>query len=180
MESNNSHKNIEKEEQQKKASKPAQDLPPEDLRLLREQLLRSAAENQNLRRRFAKELDDVKKYAVSKFASDLIEIYEDLNRSIESAALLKGREHNSNNKKLDILIQGIKLTRDNLGKSFNKFNIHRIYPKNQKFNFLFHEAISQVIDNKTPDNTIVNVIQAGYIIENRSLKPAKVIVSKRK
>jgi molecular chaperone GrpE len=63
-------------------------------------------------------------------------------------------------------------------KVFQDFEIQRIYPLNQSFDHTFHEAISQVVDNEKEPNTIINVIQAGYAIRDRLLKPAVVIVTK--
>lgn len=137
---------------------------------LKDKFLRATSENQNIRKRFNKEIQNSNNYAITNFAKDMVEICEDIYRCLNSI---------KRNKSNLYIIEGINLILFNIQKSFSKYSIKRIYPKGKKFNCNFHEAISQVINNKIEDNIIVEVIQAGYSIGNRNLKAAQVIVSKK-
>ena len=142
---------------------------------LKESILREKAENENLRKRFKNELNNSSKYAIAKLAKETINNIEDINRALSTIK-------NSNHKMSSIeakIIKGLELVNSNFSKSLAKFNIYRIFPIGEKFDFKFHEAISQV-SSKEKDNIVIEVLQAGYKIDNRVLKPAQVIVSKRK
>jgi len=106
---------------------------------------------------------------------NLTEQVENLFRASENIDL-KACE---NNNELKTLFEGIEITKKNLLKVFQDYEIQRIYPLDQNFDHQFHEAVSQVVDNKREPNTVVNVIQAGYSIRDRLLKPAIVIVTKK-
>lgn len=141
---------------------------------LKEQIIREKAENENIRKRFRKELEDTHKFAISKFVKSLTEQVENLFRASENINI-----EESNDNQLNTLFEGIELIKKSLLKVFQDFEIQRIYPLNQKFDYQFHEAISQVTDNTKEANSIVNVIQAGYSIKGRLLRPAVVIVTKK-
>lgn len=141
---------------------------------LQDQIIREKAENENIRKRFYKELENTRKFAISNFVKDLTEQVENLFRVSENTNI---EVHKSNNE-LKTLLQGIEITKKNLLKVFQDFQIQRIYPINQIFDHRLHEAISQVVDDTKDPNTVVNVIQAGYSISDRLIKPAIVVVTK--
>lgn len=173
-----SNKNIDKDinkEENSQDNTSSLEMGRKEIESLREQILREKAENENIRKRFEKELEDAHKFAISKFVKKMTEQVEDLFRASENINILACED----NKELKTLFEGIEITKKNLLKVFRDFEIHRIYPLNQSFDHKFHEAISQVIDNEKEPNTVINVIQAGYSIKDRLLKPAIVIVTKK-
>ncbi|MFQ3307788.1 MAG: molecular chaperone GrpE [Candidatus Midichloriaceae bacterium] len=137
-------------------------------------LIREKAENQNLRKRFQKELEDAHKYAVSNFIKDMSDSIEDLFRALEN---VKEEDINSN-EMLKSLFDGVNMTKNNMLKVLNKFNIKRINPLGEAFHHDFHQVISQVEGSGEKKNTILTVVQAGYTIQDRLLKPAMVIIAK--
>jgi molecular chaperone GrpE len=173
---NNENINKEKEElnqNDKNEINPIEELHKE-IENLKEQVIREKAENENIRKRFRKELEDAHKFAISNFVKNLTEQVENLFRASENIDMKACED----NKELKTLFEGVEITKKNLLKVFQDFEIQRIYPLNQSFDHTFHEAISQVVDNEKEPNTIINVIQAGYAIRDRLLKPAVVIVTK--
>jgi molecular chaperone GrpE len=138
-----------------------------------DQTLRALAEAENLKRRYEKELQDTRKYAVSSLVKELINVAEVLYQSTEqitdeqkqAPAVLK-------------IIEGIELTRKELMNVLLKHGVRRIAPAcGDTFDHNYHQAISQIPDASYPKNTIIKVIQAGYALEDRLIKPALVIVS---
>ena len=146
----------------------------EEIKSLKELILREKAENQNLRKRHEKELEDNHKYAISNFARDLIEVQENMHRAIDNIP----QNEIEANPTLKALLEGVELTKNSLASVFEKYGIIRIYPLEQQFDHNFHQAIVQVPDAQKPEGTIVQVIQAGYIIKDRLLRPALVAVAK--
>ena len=108
------------------------------------------------------------------FSKELLEIMENIIRALDSTpnALLK------ENEPLNTLYQGLDITKISLEAIFNKYNIKRIHPLNEKFDHNFHQVISQKVDNSIESGSIVEVIQAGYILNGRLLRPALVVVAK--
>jgi molecular chaperone GrpE len=164
----------EKKEKQEKDNSIEENLQ-EQIDKLKDLLIREKAENENLRKRFKKELEDTHKFAISKFVKNLTEQVENLFRASDNIDL-KSCEENS---ELKTLFEGVEITKKNLLKVFHDFDVERIYPINQIFNHELHEAISQVEDEDKEPNTIINVVQAGYTINGRLIKPAVVIVTKK-
>ena len=164
----------EKKEKQEKDNSVEENLQ-EEIDNLKDLLIREKAENENLRKRFKKELEDTHKFAISKFVKNLTEQVENLFRASDNIDL-KSCEENS---ELKTLFEGVEITKKNLLKVFHNFDVERIYPINQIFNHELHEAISQVEDEDKEPNTIINVVQAGYTINGRLIKPAIVIVTKK-
>ncbi len=164
----------EKKEKQEKDNSVEENLQ-EEIDNLKDLLIREKAENENLRKRFKKELEDTHKFAISKLVKNLTEQVENLFRASDNIDL-KSCEENS---ELKTLFEGVEITKKNLLKVFHDFDVERIYPINQIFNHELHEAISQVEDEDKEPNTIINVVQAGYTINGRLIKPAVVIVTKK-
>ena len=147
----------------------------EEIKKLRDLLIREKAENENLRKRFRKELEDAHKFAITNFAKAIIEQLEDLFRALDSVDQGACASH----KEFKILFEGVEMSKNNMLKNFGDFDIRRIYPLNEMFDHDLHQAISQVADNSKEPGTIINVVQAGYAIKDRLLRPAIVIVSKK-
>lgn len=147
----------------------------EEIKKLRDLLIREKAENENLRKRFRKELEDAHKFAITNFAKAIIEQLEDLFRALDNVDQGLCASH----KEFKTLFEGVEMSKNNMLKNFGDFDIRRINPLNEMFDHDLHQAISQVVDNSKEPGTVVNVVQAGYIIKDRLLRPAIVIVSKK-
>lgn len=150
------------------------ELLEKDIINFKDKILRGRAENENLRKRHLNELKDVRKYAITNLSFEIVSHIEDLNRAIENINSKKNQVLSNVEKQL---ICGLEIVNKNFNRALAKFEIFRIYPKNEKFDFNFHEAVSQISDKSKRVNTILEVVQAGYKIGDRILKPAKVIVS---
>lgn len=140
----------------------------------KEQWIRTAAELENLRKRTQRELEDNARYAVTGFARDMVEVLENLTRASESIPPAS-RETNDLLKNLG---EGVDMTLSELLKIFERYGIKRINPIDQKFDHNYHQAVVQIERPDLPDGTVVQVVQAGYIIHDRLLRPAMVAVSK--
>ena len=140
---------------------------------LKDQCLRAYAETENIRRRSEKEIQETRRFAVSGIIEDLINVIESLYRSTEHI-----NEEDKQQEQVRKIVEGIELTRKELLAVLSKNNVQRIEPKpGNAFDHNLHQALSQTPDNNHPKNTIIKVIQAGYLIEDRLIKPALVIVS---
>jgi molecular chaperone GrpE len=141
---------------------------------LRDQWVRTAAEAENVRKRAQREMEDTARYAVTGFARDMVSVLENLSRAHESIP----SDAAGDNELMHKLREGIDLTLRELLSIFQKFGIVRIAPLNQKFDHNFHQAVAQAERDDVPPGTVVQVIQAGYVIHDRLLRPAMVVVSK--
>ena len=142
---------------------------------LKDQLLRALAENENTRRRAERDREDATKFAVSNFARDMVGIADDLSRALDSLP----EDQASEDGPLKTLVDGVEITRRNLSAAFHRQHISRIDPEGEKFDHNLHEAMFEVeTDDKEP-GTVVQVIQHGYKIHDRLLRPARVGVAKK-
>lgn len=148
--------------------------PQEEIAKLKDQMMRLAAEMENLRKRQAKELEEANKYGITKFARDLIEVLENLHRAESSV----NSEQLEANNTLKQIFSGVELTKKSLIDAFDKWGIKRIDPMGEMFNHDFHQAITQIPTTTHASGTVVQVIQAGYVINDRLLRPALVAVAK--
>jgi molecular chaperone GrpE len=141
---------------------------------LKDQLMRGMADMENLRKRSQKEVGDASKYAITNFARDLLEVLDNLYRAKENVP----DEEVENNEILKTLCEGVTLTKTELIKTFEKYGIKRITPLGEKFDHNFHQAVVQIEDANAEPGDIVQVIQAGYVMQDRLLRPAMVGVAK--
>ena len=141
---------------------------------LRDQLLRAVAETDNVRKRAERDREESSKYAITKFAGDMVSVLENLKRASESISA----EARAGNPQLATLGEGVDLTLKELLSTFERYGIQRIDPQGQKFDHNFHQAVAQVDQPGAAPGTVVQVVQAGYVIEGRLLRPAMVAVSK--
>ncbi|QBR72032.1 nucleotide exchange factor GrpE [Beijerinckiaceae bacterium] len=142
---------------------------------LKDKLLRTLAEMENLRRRAEREVADAKTYGVTSFARDLLPFADNLRRAVESVPT-EAREKAEAAWKT--LIEGIELTERDFLSRLGKFGIRKLEPQGSKFDPHFHEALFEVPDETVPNGTIVQVVEDGYAIGDRVLRPAKVGVSR--
>jgi molecular chaperone GrpE len=130
--------------------------------------LRAKAETENMRRRAAEDVDKARKFAVENFASELLAVKD----SLEAALVVESPS-------VENLKNGVELTLKQLIAAFGKFNLLDIDPLGEKFDPHQHQAI-QVIESDQPANTVVTVLQKGYRLNERTLRPALVMVAKGK
>ncbi|MGM0552851.1 MAG: nucleotide exchange factor GrpE [Pseudomonadota bacterium] len=135
----------------------------------RDQALRAQAELENQRRRFEREIESAHKYAIEKFASEMLEISDSLEMGLQAA-----RE----SRDVERIIEGTELTLKNLHKTFDKYGIQVEDPTGERFDPERHQAMSMQENGDQPPNTVVNTMQKGYLLQGRVLRPAMVVVSK--
>ena len=141
---------------------------------LKDQLIRSMAENENLRKRAERDQQDARKYAVTGFARDIVNVVETLQLAL--ANVPEGAA--AGNAAIEGLVKGVDMTQQELLKVLERNGITRIDPKGEKFDHNYHQAIAQVDEPGAEANSIVQVLQAGYVIHDRLLRPAMVTVAK--
>jgi len=142
---------------------------------LKDQRLRMAAEMENLRRRTAREIKDAKSYAISGFARDMLQVSDNLQRAL--SAVPEQAEAASDNG-LKTLVEGVELTERAMLSTLERHGVRKLEPMGQKFDPNFHQAMYEVPNTDVPNNTVVDVVQPGYVIGDRMLRPAMVGVSK--
>ncbi|MFZ3043444.1 MAG: nucleotide exchange factor GrpE [Thiobacillus sp.] len=130
--------------------------------------LRAKAETENMRRRAAEDVDKARKFAVENFASELLAVKD----SLEAALVAESPS-------VENMKDGVELTLKQLTAAFAKFNLNDIDPLGEKFDPHQHQAI-QVVQSDQPANTVVTVLQKGYRLNERTLRPALVMVAKGK
>ena len=149
----------------------------EKLKDAEEKLLRSLAEIENQRRRFEKEIKDAFEFGSYNFAKESLAILDNLQRAKEA---IKNDETLKINKDLDKFLENITIIEKDLITIYEKNNIKKIESRNKKFDPNFHQAMSEIEDDKVDSGTILQEIQAGYLLGERLLRPALVSVSKKK
>lgn len=142
---------------------------------LKDRTLRTLAEMENLRRRNEREVADARTYAVTNFARDLLTAADNIRRAIESVPA-EARE--SADGAFKALLDGIELTERDLAKTFERHGVKLLEPKGQRFDPNRHQAMFEVPDAEVPSGTVVQVMQAGYVLGDRVLRPALVGVAK--
>ena len=141
---------------------------------LNDRLLRMAAEMENLRKRSLKEREDAIKYSTTKFARDIITVADDLERAIES---VQGIDFETNDT-MKTLHDGVELTLRSLTQIFSRNGIERFDPLGEKFDPTMHEAMFEVPNSENDSGIIVHLVEPGYRLNDRILRPARVGVSK--
>ena len=145
---------------------------------LKNQLLRTLADNENNRRRYEKEKDDLSTYVISNFAKEMLSVLDNLQRAMEVSEKIDIEDKNidSNTKNF---IEGIQLTEKQLNSIFEKFKITKIESLNVNFDPNIHQAMFEIENDDVEEGTILQVVQEGFKIEDRLLRPALVGVSKK-
>lgn len=141
---------------------------------LKDQLLRALAETENVRRRADREREDTAKYAITNFAREVVTATDNLRRTIEGAKA----SHADDKAALASLLSGVELTEREFLGTLEKHNIRRIAPLGERFDPNFHQAMFELPDTGKEPGTVVQVVQAGYRIHDRLLRPALVGVAK--
>jgi len=133
------------------------------------QLLRTKAETENLQRRHERELENAHKFALDRFASDILAVRDSMELGLDAA--------NNEGADVESIRQGTQLTLKLLSDVMEKFNIVQISPEGEPFNPEFHQAMSTQPRDDVPPNTVVAVVQKGYTLNDRLIRPAMVMVS---
>ena len=150
----------------------------EEINDLKNQLLRTLADNENNRRRYEKEKEDLSAYIISNFAKEMLSVLDNLQRAIEVSSKIDTEDDKIDKNTLDF-IEGVKLTEKQLGSINEKFKIIKVDSLNNKFDPNMHQAMFEIENDDEEEGTILQVIQDGFKIEDRLLRPALVGVSKK-
>jgi molecular chaperone GrpE len=142
---------------------------------LKDRLLRTLAEMENLRRRTEKEVADARTYGVTNFARDILAVADNMERALKA---LDDEIREKADAGVKALLDGVELTERELIKVMEKHGITRLEPQGQKFDPNLHQAMFELPDPSAPAGTVVQVMQPGYKIGERVLRPALVGVSK--
>jgi len=141
---------------------------------MRDRLLRTMADMENLRRRTEREKIDTARYGITNFARDVLTVGDNLRRTIEHLPA----EAASQDPALKSFLEGVELTERELHKVLERHGVTKIEPLGQRFDPNCHQAMFEVEDANVPEGTVANVMQAGYVIGDRCLRPALVAVAK--
>ena len=142
---------------------------------LRDKFLRLAAEMDNLRRRTERDVKDAKSYSLAGFARDMLAVSDNLRRALEA---IPDELKTNGEAGLNGLIEGVEMTERSMLSTLERHGVKKIDAEGQKFDPNFHQAMFEVPNPDLPNNTVVQVVQAGYAIGDRVLRPAMVGVSK--
>ena len=171
------NKNPEVKSSQEVTDQKAKESSVEDkLKETEDKLLRSLAEIENQRRRFEKEIKDAFEFGSFNFAKESLAILDNLHRAkeaIKSDAVLK------ENKDLDKFLENISIIEKDLVSIFERNRIKKIETKGKKFDPNMHQAMTEIENDKSETGSILQEIQAGYMLGDRLLRPALVAVSKK-
>lgn len=144
---------------------------------LKDRLLRALADMENLRRRTERDTADARIYAVTNFARDMLNVADNLRRALESVpqGAAKGETDSA---ALKALVEGVELTERDLQKTLERHGVKRLSPEGGRFDPNMHQAMFEVPNEEVPAGTVLQVIQSGYAIGERVLRPAMVGVAK--
>ena len=141
---------------------------------LKDRLLRTMAEVENVRRRGEREVGDTRQYAIAKFAGDMLGIADNMERALANVPA-EARESDA---AVKTLVEGVELTEKELLRSLERHGVKKLDPKGERFDPNFHQAIFEVPDPSVPNGTVAQVVQVGYSIGTRVLRPAMVGVAR--
>jgi len=145
-----------------------------DYLAMKDQLLRAVAETENTRRRLTRERDETAKYAASTFAKEMLDVADNLHRALAAIPA----EAVAKDEALKSLYDGVSATERQLDAAFTRQQIKRLWPEGEKFDSNLHQAMFEVPGTDQPNGTVVQVLQAGYVMHDRLLRPALVGVAK--
>jgi molecular chaperone GrpE len=142
---------------------------------LRDKMLRTLADMENLRKRTTREVADARTYGISGFARDVLDIADNLQRALDA---IPADTRAAADPGLKALIEGVELTERSLLNTLEKNGVKKFDPSGEKFDPNFQQAMYEVPDPSVPAGTVVQVVQAGYTIGERVLRPALVAIAK--
>ncbi|SOC44245.1 molecular chaperone GrpE [Rhizobium subbaraonis] len=142
---------------------------------LRDRYLRLAAEMDNLRRRTERDVKDAKSYAIAGFARDMLAVSDNLRRGLDA---IPAEAREAADAGLMALIEGVEMTERSMLSALERHGVRKLEPIGEKFDPNFHQAMFEVPNTEVPNATVLQVVQDGYKIGDRVLRPAMVGVSK--
>jgi molecular chaperone GrpE len=142
---------------------------------LKDRALRISADMENLRRRTARDVQDARAYSVANRARDMLGVADNLNRALEA---IPAEAKEGGDAGFKALIEGVEMTHRDMHVALERHGVRQLNPKGGKFDPHFHQAMFEVPNPDVPANTVVEVVQEGYSIGDRVLRPAMVGVSK--
>jgi molecular chaperone GrpE len=143
---------------------------------LKDKLLRTLADMENLRRRTEREVSDNRQYAVTNFARDMLVVSDNLSRALAAVPQNAAEKDPA----LSALIEGVAVTERGLAQTLQKFGVKSVDAKGQKFDPGVHQAMYEIETDAVPPGHVAEVVQAGYVIGERTLRPALVAIAKAK
>ena len=147
----------------------------DEIKDLKDQLLRTLAENENLRKRTAKEIEQIKKYGHISLLRDFLNVVDNMERAIQSSSSENQAQFGVKN-----LLDGIEIVLKEMKSLLDKNQIIKIEPLHEKFDYNFHQAMFEAPSSEYDEGLILEVVQPGYILHDRLIRPAMVGVSKGK
>lgn len=144
----------------------------EETRETYDRFLRLSAEFENFKKRTAREMNDFRKYANDSLIQELLVVVDNLERALQSS----GDDQKPDNG----VISGVEMTRDGILKIFEKFNVRPLAALDQPFDPKYHQAVMQEVVEGIQENTVTQELQRGYLMHDRLIRPAMVVVSKAK
>ena len=142
---------------------------------LNNNFMRAHADMENLRRRTQKDVADARSFSIAGFAREMLAVADNLNRALEA---VPAEAKASGDKGFETLIEGVELTQRAMVQALEKHGVKKITPLNERFDPNFHQAMFEIPNTEIPNNTVLQVVQDGFVIGNRCLRPAMVGVSK--
>lgn len=137
----------------------------------RDMVLRAQAEVQNMRRRCEADVEKAHKFALEKFSAELLTVVDNLERALNAVGERQSEQVSS-------LAEGVELTLKSFLEILNKFNVQQVNPVGEPFDPQVHQAITTVVNPNVEPNTVLDVMQKGYTLHGRVIRPAMVVVSK--
>lgn len=142
---------------------------------LKDRQLRLAAEMENLRRRTARDVHDARNYAIANFARDMLSVSDNLRRAIDA---IPAEAKASGDAGFTALIEGVEMTERDMLAALERHGVKKLEPEGERFDPHFHQAMFEIPNTEVANNTVLQVVQTGYVIGERVLRPAMVGVSK--
>ena len=137
---------------------------------LKDRVLRAEAEQQNIRRRAQKDVEKAHKFGLEKFGADLVAVVDNLERAVGAA--------DSESDDVKLLLEGVELTQKSLVEVLQKHGVEQVDPHGEPFDPQFHQAMTMLESADVEPNTVIDVMQKGYVLNGRLIRPAMVVVSK--
>ena len=165
---------VEKEVEEEEVEKEDNDLEVK-IKELKDQLMRTLADGENLRKRTLKEVEQAKKYSHISFVRDLVSSVDNLKRALDSVPEDKSKL----SEPIKNLILGLEIVEKEIVTTLEKNNIKQISPLGEKFDYNFHQAMFEIPTNDYDPGLVVEVSQSGYLLYDRLVRPAMVGISKK-
>ena len=144
-----------------------------EIESLKDQALRAAAETENVRKRADRSVANAHKFALERFAGDLLPVIDSFDRALEAATALA-----ADNEAASSTVEGIELSLRLMNETLSRYGIEAIDPVGEPFNPSFHEAMSMVPNPDAEPGSVLQVVQKGYTLNERLVRPARVLVAK--